>query len=259
MNVRDWDKIANRYEQEIITPFQEGVVNPLFDAILALPDKQTLTAADLGCGTGPLLPFLSEHFKQVTAIDFSPRMIENAKKRAHAKNISFHRSSLTDLSRFYDQFDVAVAVNSILFPSSRSIDSILSEIHRTLTPEGTLMAIFPSMEVILYQGALIFDREIEKIGDEEKALWTTKRILERRKFDFISGIYDDNGLRQKFFYEFEIKHRLKKSGFKNIRIKKVLYPWDGRMGSFERFYDQPRLWDWFITAKPAPANRTHSE
>lgn len=250
MDVKDWDKIAGRYEQEIITPFQKGVVNPLFDEILALSNKEKQTVADLGCGTGPLLPFLSEHFKQVTAIDFSPRMIENAKKRAPAKNISFCRSSLTDLSRFYDQFDVAVAVNSILFPSSRSVDTILSEIHRTLTPEGTLMAIFPSMEVILYQGALIFDREIEKIGDEEKALWATKRILERRKFDFISGIYDDHGLRQKFFYAFEIKHRLKKSGFKSIRIKKVLYPWDGQIGSFEQFDDQPRLWDWFITAKP---------
>lgn len=250
MDVKDWDKIADRYEQEIISPFQEGVVNPLFDEILSLPNKQEKTAADLGCGTGPLLPFLSDHFKQVTAVDFSPRMIRTAKRRVHAQNISFCRSSLTDLSRFYNQFDVAVAVNSILFPSSRSVDTILSEIHRTLTPDGSLMAIFPSMEVILYQGALIFDREIEKIGDEEKALWATKRILERRKFDFISGIYDDDGQRQKFFYAFEIKHRLKKAGFKNIRIKKVLYPWDGQIGSFEPFDDQPRLWDWFITAKP---------
>ncbi len=257
MDVKDWDKIADRYEQEIITPFQEGVVNPLFETILSLPNRRKQTAADLGCGTGPLLPFLSSHFKRVVAIDFSPRMIETAKRRADAENISFHRASLTDLSEFYDRFDVAVAVNSILFPSSRSIDMILSEIHQTLTRNGTLMAIFPSMEVILYQGALIFDREIEKIGDEQKAIWMTKRILERRKFDFISGIYDDNGLRQKFFYEFEIKHRLKKSGFKNIRIKKVLYPWNGRMGSFERFDGQPRLWDWFITAKPSQANHAN--
>ncbi|MBI3804602.1 MAG: class I SAM-dependent methyltransferase [Nitrospirae bacterium] len=250
MDIRDWDQIAGRYNEEIISPFQEGVVNPLFEEILALPAKAGKRVADLGCGTGPLLPFLSQHFGQVAAVDFSPKMLEAARKRTQAKNISFHRSSLTDLSPFYNQFDIAVAVNSILFPSSKSIDTILSEIQKALLPEGVLMAIFPSMEVILYQGALIFDREIEKIGDEEKALSAAKRILERRKFDFISGIYDDHGLKQKFFYEFEIKHRLKKSGFKNIRIKKVLYPWGGQIGGFEHFHDQPRLWDWFITAKP---------
>lgn len=250
MDAKDWDQVSGRYEEEITSPFQEGVINPLYDAIRAVPNKRELTVADLGCGRGPLLPFLSKHFKWVIAIDFSPRMLETAKTRIAASNISFHNSSLTELAPFYGRFDVAVSVNSILFPSSQTVNHILAEIHKTLRPEGVLAAIFPSMEAILYQGTLVFNREMVKLGDEEKALLSAKRILERRKFDFISGIYDDDGLRQKFYYEFELKHRLKKAGFKNLHIKKVLYPWGEDMGSFDEFSREPRVWDWFITAEP---------
>lgn len=250
MNEQDWDSIADRYDEEVTSPFQEGVINPLFNTIRAIPNKSTLTVADLGCGMGPLLPFLSKHFNSVVAIDFSARMLEKAKKRTNAKNVSFHSGSLDDLSVFQGQFDVAVSVNSILFPSSKKVDAMLTEIQKTLKPEGTLAAIFPSMEAILYQATLVFDRELRTLGDEEKALLSAKRLLERRKFDFISGIYDDDGMRQKFYYEFELKYRLKKAGFKNLNVKKVLYPWGEDMGSFEGFFDQPRVWDWFIEAQP---------
>lgn len=250
MNANDWDFIADRYEQEITSPFQEGVINPIYDAIRAIPDKQELTVADLGCGLGPLLPFLSKNFKKVVAIDFSPQMLQKAKKRVHADNISFHNASLTDLSEFYNLFDVAVSINSVLFPSSRVVNGILCNIRRTLKINGIFAAIFPSMEAILYEATLVFDRELEKIGDEEKALLSAKRILKRRSFDFVSGVYDDHGLRQKFYYEFELKHRLKKAGFKNLHMKKVLYPWGEDMGSSEEFMNQPRVWDWFIEAHP---------
>ena len=250
MDEKDWDKIADRYEEEIISPFQEGVINPLYDAIRAIPDRTTLTAIDLGCGTGPLLPFLSRNFKSVVAVDFSPRMIEKARERVDAKNISYHCSSLADLAPFHGQIDVAVSVNSILFPSSVVVNQMLTEIHRVLKPEGRFVAIFPAMEAILYRATLVFDREIEKVGDEVKALQSTKRILERRKFDFISATYDDNGQRQKFFYDFELSYRLRKAGFKNFRRKKVLYPWGEEAGSSEDFTGHPRLWDWFVEAQP---------
>jgi len=250
MHAKDWDLIAGRYDEEITSPFQEGVINPIYDAIRAIPDKQERTVADLGCGLGPLLPFLSKNFKQVFAIDFSPRMLEQAKRRVQGENVSFHNCSLTDLSPFYHQFDVAVSVNSVIFPSSQVVNGIFANIRKTLKSDGLFAAIFPSMEAILYEATLLFDRELDKIGNEEKALLAAKRILKRRNFDFISGVYDDHGMRQKFYYEFELKHRLKKTGFKNLHVKKVLYPWGEDMGSSQDFMKQPRVWDWFIEAQP---------
>ncbi len=40
-------------------PYDTNVETPLWEALAAIPDTLTKTAADLGCGTGPLLPDLA--------------------------------------------------------------------------------------------------------------------------------------------------------------------------------------------------------
>jgi ubiquinone/menaquinone biosynthesis C-methylase UbiE len=248
MDEKDWDALAENYHDHVISPFQEGVINPLFDAIREIQDREPMTVADLGCGTGPLLSFLSKHFKAVIAVDFSEKMLEKAKENCSAKNVTFIKSDLSDLSQLEGRIDVAVSINAILLPSVRLVDAILMEIHRSLKPDGRFMGIFPSLEAVLYQSTLIYDRELGKYEDETDALNQTKRILEKNKFDFIAGTYDDHGQKQKFYYDFEIRLRLKKAGFKNIRLKKVLYPWGGDVSGYEDFFGQPRMWDWFVIA-----------
>ena len=70
MDAQAWDRIAGAYFDEISTPFQAEVVNPLLDYLDGLPGREELTIADLGCGIGNLLPFLAERFKTVVAVDF---------------------------------------------------------------------------------------------------------------------------------------------------------------------------------------------
>ncbi len=248
MDAKDWDAIAEDYHDHVISPFQEGVINPLYDCIREMQDRTTMTVGDLGCGMGPLLPFLSKHFRSVIAVDFSEKMLEKARERCTSKNVTFLRTDLSDLSELEGRLDLAVSVNSILLPSVRQVDCILSQLHRALKPDGRFMGIFPSLEAVLYQSTLIYDRELGNYEDEETALTQTKRILEKNKFDFIGGTYDDHGQKQKFYYDFEIRLRLKKAGFKNIRLKKVLYPWGDDVSGYEDFPGQPRMWDWFVIA-----------
>lgn len=248
MEAEHWDRMAGRYEEEITSPFQEGVINPLYDTLRAIPNKRELTVADLGCGIGQLLPFLSKQFGQVIAIDYSRRMLGRAKKRNRAGNIRYHLRDLSDLSPFYGTFDVAVSVNSLLFPSSLSVNRTMTEIHHALRPAGIFAGIFPSMEAMLYQGTLLFHRELDRLGDEGQAMQAAQRLLGRRRLDVVGGIYDRDGIRQKFYYEFELRHRLKRAGFKHLHLKKVLYPWGEDVGSWEEFIGLPRLWDWFVEA-----------
>ena len=78
---RQWSRAAARYDDLFLDPFRPGVENPLLDAIRAIPDPASKTVADLGCGTGPLLPHLVGRFGRVVALDFAPGMIEQARKR----------------------------------------------------------------------------------------------------------------------------------------------------------------------------------
>src|SRR5579871_2495270 len=92
-----WSRAAEGYEEAFIDPYLPEVRNPLRQAVAALADPHK-TAADLGCGIGPLLPFLSEHFGHTHAVDFAPGMLDRARERCRGlTNIEFHKLDLTDL------------------------------------------------------------------------------------------------------------------------------------------------------------------
>lgn len=251
MDAGAWDAISRDYSAEIVSPFDEGTSNPLFDELLSMEDAQRKTVADLGCGTGPLEPFLAQHFGRVVALDFSRGMLRNARRNVDAKNVSFHRADLADLRRFRDSFDVAVAVNSILAPSPRRVDRMLRQIWTTLVQGGTFFGVFPAMDSILYHAMLVLERENSEHESEPLAIQHAKKVCEHEKYDFVTAVFDDDGHRQKHYYEFELRHRLRKAGFTNLRFRKVRYPWDDSVSGFECFPGMPKLWDWLVSAERA--------
>lgn len=241
MNAKNWDKYASSYHEFIICPFDKGVKNPLLNSIKKL--KKNLVVADLGCGLGYLLPFLN--FKKVYAIDFSKEMLKEAKKKA-GKNVILKQADLRKLPKM--ELDVAIAVNSVLGPKIEDVNLVLEQIHKSLKTNGKFFGIFPSMESVIHNSMLVYERE-KKNNSIKKAMTRTKRIVENSKYCYIRGIYDD-GEKQKFFYRFELENRLKEAGFSKIKIGKVEYPW-GKHGEYETFKGKPKMWDWFVEAKIA--------
>jgi len=255
LEARHWNRIARNYHAEVISPFQEGVENPLPGTLRRLRGAPRLDVVEYGCGTGALLPLLSSRFRHVTAIDFSEGMLDEARKQSVGPNVELVRHDLRDLTPFRERFDVAVVVNAVLAPDPRDVNRILDGIFASLRPGGRLLGVFPAMEPVLYQAMLIFEEEIESVREEKRALSRTRRRLERSKFNFELGHYDEGGLRQKFFYNFEIAYRLRRAGFREIRLGKVLYPWDPEQMGYEMFPDQPPMWDWFVRARRPGAPR----
>jgi SAM-dependent methyltransferase len=245
MDAEAWDRIADVYFEEISTPFQAEVKNPLLDYLDALPGREEMTVADLGCGIGNLLPFLADRFSKVVAVDFSRKMLRTTQINCPQDNIQFCRQSLADLSVFRRQFDVAITVNSVLAPSLSTVDQILGEMAASLKPGGLLAGIFPSLESVLYESVLILDREREQSESEEEALRRARRKARRNRYDFIAGFYTDGEDRQKFYYSFELRRRMQRAGFKGLQFGKVLYPWYEEDGD-EAFAGEPRMWDWFV-------------
>ena len=69
------------YDEMFLDPYGPDVANPLWAALAAIPDAASKTVADLGCGTGPLLPHLAKRFDRVIALDFARGMLKLAKAR----------------------------------------------------------------------------------------------------------------------------------------------------------------------------------
>lgn len=250
MENEKWDLYAGEYHDNIISPFQDNVQNPLKTEI-EIKDTKELTVADIGCGIGDLVPFLSEQFRHVYAIDFSQKMLEKTQERhAALTNVTFRQADMRELTSLGVTFDVAVAVNSVLLPNPLDVQRSFEQIHASINPGGLFLGIFPAMESVLYNASLVYDRELKKWGDEEKAMKETRRIVEGKKFNFITATFEDKkDEKQKFYYEFELRNRLSQAGFKNIEFKKVLYPWGKESGGYEDFFGMPEMWDWYVTAR----------
>ncbi len=247
---RHWSRAAARYDDLFLDPFRPGVENPLLDEVLAVPDPASKVVADLGCGTGPLLPHLVDRFGKVVALDFAPAMVAKAKKRLgdRAGGVTFLTRKMHELDDFREAFDVAVAVNSVVMPDTREIDRTLLAVRSSLKPGGAFLGILPAMDAIHYHTMLLHDEALGRGLDEDEAERHAAFQGEHHFYEFAFGRFQFRGLRQKFWQPFEAEYRFAKAGFARFELTKVLYPWDETITGGPAFADHPRSWDWAFRA-----------
>ena len=159
-----WSRVAASYEREFIDPYRADVRrNPLTRVLKRLRDPEHGVVADFGCGIGPLLPFLSQHFKTVYAVDFAEGMLDRARAKAEdCPNVTFIQSAFTNLQALPAPVDVAVAVNSLVLPNPDDMEQALREIGRCLKPDGYFLGILPAMDAVHYYTMLLVDRQAGK-------------------------------------------------------------------------------------------------
>lgn len=244
-----WSRAARSYEQDFIDPYRADVRNPLLKALAALasPKKKV---ADLGCGIGPLLPFLADHFGHVHAVDFAAGMLQRARERvAGHSHVTFLEGNFTHLAPLHEKIDVAVAVNSLVLPDVRELDLALAEIRRCLRPGGAFLGILPAMDAVHYHVMLLFERALAAGKPLEVARKNAAHFGEFELYDFTFGQFKYLGLEQHFWQPFEVRHRLRKAGFRLVRLKKVLLSWEQFVAG-DDLKKYPPPWDWFFLARP---------
>jgi SAM-dependent methyltransferase len=246
---RQWSRRAARYDEIFLDPYGPNVENPLWTALAAVPQVACGTVADLGCGTGPLLPHLAERFDRVIALDFARGMLKQARDRLNseaAARVTFVERPMHELDELAGTLDVAVAVNSLVMPDVCLIDRTLRSIRASLKPGGRFMGIVPSIDAIAYHLMLLRDQALDQGFDPKDADRLAALRVDRRHYDFAFGQFQFQGLRQKFWAPFEVEHRLTKAGFTATTLSRVLYPWDDDLAGGNDLASFPRSWDWFF-------------
>jgi SAM-dependent methyltransferase len=248
---RHWSQHAERYDEVFLDPYAPGVENPLWAVLDSMPDARHKTVADLGCGTGPLLPRLIERFGQVIALDFAPGMMERAKARVGLETgdrVVFLQRPMHQLDDLLGQIDVAVAVNSLVMPDVRVIDQTLRAVRASLKPGGQFLGIVPSIDAMAYHMMILLDKALDRGMTPREAERLAALQIERHYYDFAFGRFRFEGLRQKFWQPFEVEYRFAKAGFTGTTLRKVLYPWDENLADSNELAGLPRSWDWFFQA-----------
>jgi SAM-dependent methyltransferase len=241
-----WSATADRYEAEFIDPYRVIGPHPLLDALRELGGERTV--ADLGCGVGPLLPFLSQHFRRVLAIDFAEGMLARALAQCKdLNNVEFQQRALTDLDGL-GAIDVAVAVNSLILPRLADLERALAGVRTILRPGGAFLGIVPAMDAVHYHTMLLVDRARAAGMPEEKARQNAAMHGEHELYDFAFSGFRYKGLEQHFWQEAEVPYRLQRAGFRMVRHARLVLSWEQHACGAE-LAQYPPPWDWFFHAE----------
>ena len=112
----------------------------------ALGEVHGCDVLDLGCGTGRHTAWLAEAGARVTAVDFSTKMLEQARRKVPAAEVRFVVHDLHDPLPLEDaSFDAVVS--GLVLEHLGDLDGFFRETHRVLRPGGraVVSAMHPAM------------------------------------------------------------------------------------------------------------------
>ena len=179
MDPKQWDRVANNYNEEILSPILDSINNPLLKDLDEIKDKKEKTVAEFGCGKFLLAEKLSK-FRKVHASDFSEEMVRIARNRNKYPNIGIKNEDITKI-RHKNKFDIALSINSVIMPDLEDIKKSFSNIYNSLKKEGVLFLIVPSMESVLKHGFLLLNEETKK--GKKNAVKKAKQRFEKEKYE----------------------------------------------------------------------------
>lgn len=96
------------------------------------------TILEVGVGTGKNLPFYPAH-SNITAVDFSQAMLERARIKARARNLTVDLRWMDVEQLDFPDARFDAVVGSFVFCSVPDPEKGLAEIHRVLKPGGQLV------------------------------------------------------------------------------------------------------------------------
>ncbi len=131
-----WDRAAGVYDVfvNVINRRTHQELKPIISALIE-PDDTVLECA---CGTGLLTYVIASKCRQLTATDFSAKMLKKAEKNCRAfRNITYAQADITALSFADGSFDKVVAGNVIHLLDNPL--TALHELNRVLRDGGMLI------------------------------------------------------------------------------------------------------------------------
>lgn len=228
-----FENYGQKYDQE---NFAQGTLGECDFIESELNFEKSLSILDIGCGTGRHSIELTKRGYQVTGVDLSDSMLQKAKEKAAALNltINFQKQDARNLP-FSNQFDVALMLCEGSFPLMETDEmnfEILQNASKSLKENGkfiftTLNGLFP-----LYHSVEQFCGSNTADGNATYKS-NTFDLMTFRDHN-ITTVEDDSGNKkelicnERYYVPSEITWLLKSVGFKKIEI------FGAKLGAFSR-------------------------
>lgn len=240
MNRDYWDRQADHWDEEIFDSLSEDVRGVIRRAIRAAA-RRSANVIDFGCGIGGYLPFLSQRFESVHAVDWSARCVDLARARTNdLPNVTVERNTPRALARLEHDFGCVVAANVVIHPDGRVRRALWNAIRRVVKRGGSGAFVVPSLESAAY------------------CEFVRRRTVPRRaaSYDFHprmrgaeAGTVSIEGVPTKHYTADELRATLALAGFRVSRLSHVNYRWSTEALTPPRRMHARLPWDWLAEAR----------
>lgn len=242
-----WDRIAPGYDEEIFDVFRSDK-NRLLAKYFKKHGNPTHQAIDFGCGNGKALPYLSQAFGEVLAIDISAALLKTAKGRGF-KNARFQQADLTRNNLRIEPVDFLFCCNVIMLPEVEKNRAMFRNVSKVLRKGGNGVLVVPSLESILFASWRLIEWYRKEGVKVEKIPASELRYFAASKRRIVEGIIHIDGVPTKHYSEPELRVILAESGLNVMAIERLEYDWNTEFPEPPNWMKEPFPWDWLIECK----------
>jgi len=247
MDEQYWDRMAQDFDGEIFDVYANDRHRVILD-VIARCGSEDKSAADLGCGTGRLLPELAEAFGEVCGYDISARCLEIAEARCEdLDNVTVAQADL--IADRPAKVDFAVSVNVAIMPSHQARSALLKNSARCLRPGGRLLLVVPSLESELYSQFRLLQWNLKAGIPPKQAAREEIEAFTDPGASPPTGILCRDGVPTKHYLREELMITIAEAGLEVVRVGKVEYPWDTAFAAPPDWMGEPYPWDWMLLAQ----------
>ena len=172
-NRKFWDRYAKLYDAEVLR-FSGKAYEEVYRAIGGRLTKE-MRVLEIATGTGLMAVNIAPRAAFVEATDFSPKMIETAKKKSAPGNVRFSVEDGANLSFADNTFDAVVISNALHIMPEPEV--VLAGIRRVLKPGGLLFAPTFSHGHLRYSAWKLNAVILKMIGFETYSKWTPEEFV----------------------------------------------------------------------------------
>ena len=179
-----FDNIASMYDEQLPEHIRQFLLAKKTDLTVNALRKSGITKGrgiDLGCGTGWYVKSISDRGYEMTGLDSSGFLIQEAKRNNTGNSAKIVKGDILKLDFPDESFDFAYCINSLHhLKDNRELAAALSSIHRALK-KGGLLIIHELNTFFLFRLYLNYifplTNKIDKFGGEN---WVNPKSLSGR-------------------------------------------------------------------------------
>jgi len=173
-NKQFWDRYAKLYDFEV-NRFSSKAYSVMYQNMSSLLSPE-MDVLEIATGTGLISINIAAGVRHIEATDYSPKMIETAKKKEAPDNIRFSVEDATGLSFADSSFDAVIISNALhIMPDPIKV---LVNIKRVLKPNGLLIAPNFTHGHIRESTWNLNAKFLKFIGFETYSKWTPEEYIE---------------------------------------------------------------------------------